>query len=179
MTHHYTIEIIETKTVLKITYRDSKFKKLEHVRGKLSSNMMEQIGRILPNKETDIPSFNVQHEGKVNYEIVSQEQSLFSKFTSEWFQHNNRKNGFDPKFTGADAGALKQVITYLTKVNEGNESLALDLWIVILDKQPLLTQFFQDNFDLKLINSKLNVIIRQIKQQTDANATSAGGTAAL
>jgi len=179
MTNHYNIEIKETKTLLKITYRDKKFKKLEHIRGKLDKQMMRQIGRILPQNETDISDFNIEYDGKVDYSIIVQEKSLFSMFNAAWFGFCIDKTGIEPKFTGADGKALNQIIAYLKRINGGNELKALETWQAVLSSFHKLDKFYQDNADLKIINSKLNAIIRQITKTTETHDSGSGGTVGL
>lgn len=179
MTRHYTIEVIESKTFLKITYRDKKFRKLEHVRGKLDKVMMKYIGRILPHNEDDIGSFSALHNNRVNYSIVVKEESLFGRFVSEWSRFYEDQTTVQPKFTGADGKALNQIIAYLKKINAGDEAKALELWQVILSSYDKLDQFYKDNLDLKIINSKLNVIIRQIQRHQAGQSASGGGTVGL
>lgn len=173
MTHHYNIEIVETNTHLKATYRDKKFRKLEHLRGKLDNAMLRQIGRIVPRHEDDFGDFNKAFENKVNYTIITQEKSLYTKFLDEWLHFYSEYAQLEPKFTGADGKALKQIIGYLQKLHGGNDNEALELWRVILSKWNTLPEFHQNNTDLKYINSKLNIIIHAIKQQ---NNTFASGT---
>lgn len=178
MTHHYSIEIIETKTYLKATYRDKKFRKLEHLRGVLNKNMMLQIGRIVPRHESDFPEFNKRHEGKVNFSIITQEKTIYTQFSDEWFSFYEGYRELPPKFMAADGKALKAIISYLTKVST-SEQEALELWKVILDKWDTLNDFHKANTDLKYINSKLNIIINAIKQQNNTNAKGTHGTVEL
>ena len=179
MTTHFEIQINETKTVLKVTFRDKKFRKLEHVRGKLSKKMMKAIGRILPHSEDDIMDLNVLHQNRVDYKLIVKEASLFTKFQSEWTRFFEKQTGLPPKFTGADGKALTQIIAYLKKANANIDSDALETWQVILGNYDKLDQWYKDNIDLKTLNSKLNVIIRQIQRKQDAAAGSTGGTVEL
>lgn len=166
MTHNYNIEVLQTKTHFKATYRDGKFRKLEHLRGKVDRPFMLAIGRILPLYTDDIPEFNKTHEGKVNYTIITQEKSLHTQFMSEWTLFYENYANIPPKITGADGKALKGIVGYLTKVSK-TEAEALDSWRMILDRWSGLSKFHQENTDLKYINSKLNLIINAIKRSTN------------
>jgi hypothetical protein len=180
MTNHYTIEIISSKTFLKITYRDKKFRKLEHLRGKLDEAMMRQIGRILPHLESEIGGFNAQHEGKVNYSVIVKDETIFTKFNSEWISFfSSMPPHIEPKMTAADSKSLSQIITYLKQVNAGDELKALEVWQLILGSYDQLDKFYKDNLDLKFINSKLNVIIRKIQSSNNISTASGGGTVGL
>lgn len=169
MTHHYIIEIIKPELFLKATYRNKKFRKLEHLRGELDRSLMNSIGRAIPINEDELPSFNREFENRVNYQIeVPQQQSLYSQFLQEWFKFYEDLTDLKPKFTGADGNALKQIINYLKKQST-NDGEALATWQLILDSWGELNEFHQQNTDLKYINSKLNVIIREIKQKKSTN----------
>lgn len=171
MTHHYNIEIISTKTTLKATYRNGKFRKLEHLRGKLDREIMDALGKVIPVTEAAFSHFNKKWLNKVNYEIeVKNTKSLYSQFLQEWFKFYEDLTDLKPKFTGADGNALKQIINYLKKQST-NDGEALATWQLILDSWGELNEFHQQNTDLKYINSKLNVIIREIKQKKSTNVS--------
>src|SRR5690606_5381731 len=133
MTNHYNIEIIETATHLKVTYRDNKFRKLEHLRGKLDKSMLHQLGRIIPRTETDVESFAIAYKDKVTYTKIQQEKSLYTLFLDEWTVFFEQFTGLPPKFTGVDGKSLKSIITYLKQIG-GTEEQALALWKIILNK---------------------------------------------
>lgn len=172
MTHHYNIEVIKTNTHFKATYRDGKFRKLEHIRGRMDKPFLKQLGRIIPLYTQDIGDFNKEYDGKVNYTIITQEKSIYTQFLSEWSLFYEDYSGVPPKFTGVDGKALKGIIGYLTKVST-SQLEAIELWKVILDKWSSLNDFHKSNTDLKYINSKLNIILNAIKRQ---NSTYTSGT---
>ncbi|WP_158651257.1 hypothetical protein [Pseudotamlana carrageenivorans] len=178
MTQHYTIEIIDTDTHFKLTYRDNKFKKLEHLRGRFNSATLKQIGRIIPHTESNLKAFETLFKNKVLYTKVVAEKSLYAKFLSEWYSFFERFTGLPPKFTGMDGKSLKSIITYLTQIG-GNETEALALWQVVLSKWNTLKEFHKQNTDLKYINSKLNIILHEIKQQNNTFATGTNGSVQL
>lgn len=169
MTHHYNIEIIATRTHFKVTYRDGKFRKLEHIRGTIDKPFLKALGRIIPLFTKDFGDYNSQFEGKVNYTIITQEKTTYSKFLSEWTLFYENYANMPPKFSGVDGKALKGIIGYLTKVST-SEQEALELWKVILGKWSSLSDFHKANTDLKYINSKLNIILNAIKKSTGNNS---------
>lgn len=180
MTTHYNIQITETGTDLKVTYRDNKFKKLEHLRGKLDDAMLRQLGRIVPRLESSIEQFKTAYKDKVTYTKIEKQKSLYSMFLSEWYTfYNTYSEGIEPKFTGADGNALKSIIAHLKKLSSNNDTEALALFKVILDKWHTLAQFHQDNTDLKYINSKLNIILNAIKKQNNTFSGKSGGSVQL
>lgn len=178
MTHHFNIELLQHKITLKVTYRNNKFLRLELVRGKLSNEQLKAIGNIIPPTEDDFAEFNKKYEGRINYEIVTKDKSLYQKMTDEWFTFYEALNGFKPKFTGIDGKHLNQIIAYFRK-QATNDDEVLATWQALLDNWKLLDKFHQDNTDLKYINSRLNVILNAIKQKNETNTTSSGKTVGL
>jgi len=166
MTTHYNIEITATQTHLKVTYRDGKFRKLEHLRGVISKDMLKNIGRIIPPKESDFSAFVKEFTNRVSYTRITQEKSLYSQFLSEWAIFYENFTQLPPKFTGADGAALKGIIGYLKKVST-NENEALELWKVLLSQWDTLNDFHKANTDLKYFNSKLNIILNGIFRQNN------------
>lgn len=178
MTNHYNIEVIQTGTHFKATYRDKKFRKLEHLRGVLTKEMMREIGRIIPRNEDDISEFTQQHYLKVTYHRIATEKSLYTLFMEAWYRFYEDYTQLPPKFTGADGNALKAIITYLKQIG-GSDGEALEAWKLILNKWGSLNDFHKANTDLKYINSKLNVIIKAIKHQNQTYAKGTGGSIQL
>ncbi|MBS9774996.1 MAG: hypothetical protein KGV59_07585 [Tenacibaculum sp.] len=167
MTHHYTIEIISKKLFFKATYRNNKFRKLEHLRGELDQEIMDAIGQTIPVNEDDIGDFNKKWFKRVNYQIEvkqAKSESLYKRFLDEWFNFYQQMNGIKPKFTGTDGKALNQIIGYFKQLTD-TEDEALTGWQLILDNWEYLSDFHKKQVDIKYINSKLNVIITEIKQQ--------------
>ena len=182
MNTHHNIHLVKTKTDLKITYRDGKFQNLKHLRGNFDANVIKHIGLVIPPKETDLNAFMQAMEGRVIYTDLSESKvvSIFAKFNSEWFIFFRKNNNYiDPKFTGADGKALNQIISYLKDINNGDEAAAIENWKMILDNWKDLSDFHQKQMDLKYINSKMNVIIREIINNKGGNTSGANGTVRL
>lgn len=182
MTTHYNIALTKTNTDLKLTYRDGKFKKLEHLRGTITDEMMKYLGLIIPPKETDLNEWTSVMAGKVVYTNITPQksQSIYNQFNSVWFSFFRKENnGIDPKFTGADGLALKQIINYLKSINNADETAALANWNLLLDNWGSLSEFHQTQTDLKYINSKLNVIIREIIRKNGGNTSGDNNTVSI
>lgn len=169
MTNHYNIQLTKTKTDLKITYRDGKFRRLEYLRGKLDEEMMIALGKVIPVREEQVKKFIIKWTGKIDYkEIKTKPKTIYSQFLSEWYAFYKQFVGLTPKFTGADGNALKQIITYLKQLS-GTDKEALILWQLILSKWSTLDKFHQKKTDLKYINSQLNIIITNVKGTNQTN----------
>lgn len=181
MTTNHNIHLVKSKTDLKLTYRDGKFKKIEHLRGVIDAPMLKYIGLVIPPKESDLETFIKTMEGKAVYTSeVKKPQTLFSKFNAAWFSFFRKENNnIEPKFTGADGKALNQIISHFKSINNGDEDAALANWNLLLSNWSELSEFHQKQTDLKYINSKLNVIIREIIQNNGGNASGTNGSVSL
>ncbi|MDB0603170.1 hypothetical protein PL373_18965 [Tenacibaculum maritimum] len=182
MTNHYNIEVLETSTHFKATYRDNKFRKLEHLRGKITIPMLKAVGRIIPLVEDSFAAYTIEFKDKVTYTSLSENKvaTIFSQFNTAWFRFfRTENNGLEPKFTGADGKALKQIINYLKGINNGNETAALANWDLLLNNWSSLSDFNQGQTDLKYINSRLNVIIREIIRNNGGNVTGTNGSVSI
>ncbi|CAA0248067.1 hypothetical protein [Tenacibaculum maritimum] len=174
MTHHYNLEIISKGLFFKITYRNKKFKKIEHVRGKIERKTIDAIGKVIPVNEEEISALNGKYFGVININIITTEKSDYTLFLEEWHLFYDRFTGIPAKFTGVDGNALKSIISHLKKISSQDETEALDLWKLILDNWKGLNEFHRANTDLKYINSKLNIILNGIKQKNNTNIKGTG-----
>ena len=181
MTTHYNINLVKTNTDLKLTYRDGKFQNLKHLRGVFDAVMVKYIRDVVPPRESDLEAFILSEKGKVIYTSEPKKpQSLNSKFSGAWFAFFRKENNnIDPKYTGADGKALNQIITYLKNINNGDEAAAIANWNLLLDNWSELSDFHQAQTDLKYINSKLNVIIREIIKNNGGNTSGTNGSVHL
>jgi hypothetical protein len=124
----------------------------------------KRIGDAVPMNEFAVADFAKYYEGKLIYTPINIEKSTHALFKEAWFNfYYKESNGIEPKFTPTDAKQINEIIKYLTQI-AGTELEALTLWQQILSNFHLLSDFYKKNKDLKLINSKLNAIIHQIKQ---------------
>lgn len=169
MTNHYHIEITATQTVFKVTYRDSKFRSLQHLRGRLNDAMLKELGRIIPRLETNFEAFSKLHHGNVKYSCITADKTIYTQFVESWYSFYERFYQLPPKFTGVDGRAMKSIIAHL-KLLGNSETEGLALWRIILEKWHTLNDFHKENADLKYIDSKLNIILNAIKQQNNTYA---------
>lgn len=98
-------------------------------------------------------------------------------FIDAWFLFYEKRTGIPPKFDGAQGKALKQIKSYLDKVSTGPP---IDSWNYILNNWERLDTWTQGQLDLKVINSKFNIIINTLKngKQPTGQSVTAGGLAA-
>ncbi len=179
MTRHYNANIKSINTILKLTYRNRRFVKMELVRGKLTGEHLKAVGKIIPEYEASFEVYNKRFLHVVDYSVVVKEKSLYQQFVDLWYEfYEAYTDGLKPKFTGADGKHLKQIIVYLKKLSK-DEQEALQLWEVILDNWPSLDKFHQVNTDLKYINSRMNVILTAIKKLDQTKKTTGGDAVTL
>lgn len=162
MVAHYKLELVKSKAVLKVSYRNGKWFKLEQLRGKLNAEEIKHISRLIPPLETDLELFVVEFLEQATYTPIKSEKTLFSQFNGVWFTFYQNLNNIPPRFNAAEGNALKQIITYLKSI-EPNDADALLLWQTILSNWHRLPEFYRSNADLKFINSQLNKIIQHVK----------------
>lgn len=172
MTVHYNLQLLETETVLKLTYRSGKFRKIEKIKGSISDKQLHYIGMVIPPKESQISAYNERYIETARIEPLESQtkpKSLYSQFSGHWFTFYKEFTGLDYAYSGADGKALKQIISKLAAMCEDEEQTYM-LWVFILGSWKNLDKFHHQHTDLKYINSKLNVLLNAIKQQTSNSA---------
>lgn len=169
MITYYIIQALNYGVTLKVGYRAKKFLKLEKKKGKLTDEQVKNIGAIIPATVDQIPTYAKHYNGRVTYELLQKEKTVFTQFNDAWFLFHEQYTGMAPKFNVVEGNALKQIIVYLTKVS-GTEQEAIQVWQLVLNSWKQLDEFHQKNTDLKYINSNLNRILNNVKRiNTQAN----------
>ncbi|MCT4698477.1 hypothetical protein [Tenacibaculum haliotis] len=155
---------------LKVTYRNKRIITVTHQSGKFDEFVINHLGALLPVYEKDIPTKTEEYLGKVTYSLEVKPKSLYTLFLDEWYAFFRKENkGRKPKFTGADGNALKQIIKYLSEEHDGDEVAALSVWNFILDNWKHVPEFYRKHQDLKIINSKLNIILSELQDKHTSN----------
>lgn len=163
MTTYYTIYIDKHKLKLKVGYRSGKFWRVERVSGQMTDTILDSFGIVVPLEEKQVQQYQNRYGKNVTYTKIEKKKSIYTQFSDAWFVFYEGFAGIEPKFTGVEGKALKQIITYLKKV-AGDDAGALELWSVILSRWKHLDEFHRKNTDLKYINSNLNKIITNVKR---------------
>lgn len=169
-TTHYHILLHKTDVTLKLSYRGGSFFRVERVKGKLTDSHIKHLGKLIPLLEVNLQEHYASFPD-VTLKALVKQKSQFSKFNAAWFAFYQNFAGIPPKFGGADANHLKQIIAYLTQI-EGTEDAALNLWYALLQNWKNLSEFHQKNTDLKYINSSLNKILNELKTRNNDPAES-------
>lgn len=163
MTNHYKIHIISTNATLKVSYRNGKFFRIEKLTGKLTDEQVKKIGVLIPPTNEQINEFRKSLSKKVTYTLIENKKTLYKQFNDVWFSFYEDFMGVKPRFNGTDGKHLKQIIRYLTELSQ-SENEALELWKIVLYNWKHLEDFHKQNTDLKYINSRINVILNNVKR---------------
>ncbi|KAB8151772.1 hypothetical protein EZY14_016390 [Kordia sp. TARA_039_SRF] len=167
ITNYNAISLI-TGSVIKLSYKGEHLFRIELKKGSLQKFSLEKALPTIPIKLSEIQLYINRWDGKVSYEKIVKDQTLHQKFSSVWFEFYFNQTGNYPKFTGVDGNHLKQIIKYL-KQESGTEQEALDLWQTMLNNWGKLEKFYRENIDLKIINSKFNLILNNVKREINDN----------
>ena len=179
MTKKYIITIAQLGTVFRATYTNGKLKRIEHQRGKVTVRLWKRLTKLIPYSEELIPIRRQELADRITYdeEVKQTPQSLYSQFMGEYFKfYEDYSKGIPPKITGAEGKALKQVIAYLTDIS-ATDAEALEVWRQIFANWDKLDEFYQQQIQIRQINSNLNTLIIQLKdgkpsQKSEATANS-------
>jgi hypothetical protein len=151
--------------VLKLTYKNNKFLKLEFVSGKLSQVQHESLMKLVPQLEPVILILKEEFKGRVEWVYIQKKESksLFSAMAQLYLSWYQDRFKIKAKFTGIEGNALKQIIKHLEELSFGDESQILAIWENILQRWNEQTTFYRGQSELRQINSNLNIILRVIK----------------
>lgn len=161
---------------LKLTYKNKRFLAVKHISGTFDEFVIRHLGAILPVYENEVTAKTTEYTGKVTYSLEVKTKTLYTQFNEAWHLFYENTKQIPPKFTGADGKALKQIIAYLTKT-AATEQEALESWKHVLNNWHVLKEFHKQNTDLKYINSRLNIIIDEIRCANGIATDGSGSTA--
>ncbi len=146
--------------VLHLKYKAGNFSQLEIKRGKPD---IKKIGYAVPPTEESFKEYRLKLENMVTYEEIVKDKSLYQKAVDAWFNFYIKSEGIEPDFKGADGKHLNQILRYLKKIT-ADEAEALATFQLLLDNWHNLDEFHQKNCSLKYINSKINTLIKNVKE---------------
>lgn len=168
MTKHYKIHIVINNAILKVSYRNGKFFKMEKLTGKLTDSQVKYIGLLIPPTEAKMDVFKTEFKEKATYTLIEKSKSIYAEFLDAWFSFYDRFMGVKPRFNGTDGKHLKQIIAYL-KTLESTDEGALQLWKIILQNWDKLDDYYKKSADLKFINSQINKILINVKKTNNSS----------
>lgn len=155
----------EPKLVLNITYQNGKLVQIKGLQN-ITRVIYEWLPYIAPVQEKNL-DLNLEKDlhklkGRMQYNEVVKEKSLMTKITESWFFFFEKKFGFQPIFRGIEGKAVNGIIAYLRKVCNDDSEVFL-VWENILDRWDELDMFTQSKCELTYINSKIAIILTQLK----------------
>ncbi len=169
-TNHYILNITSkgADASYKVTYRNGKFFRLEAKRQKLSETQRNNLMMLVPDKEENIS--NIKFNGVVFVpEQKAGTKSLFSRFLDVYTNWYYLHTDINHRMNGIEGNSLKSIIKHLQNISVSDEE-ALVLWNQILSNWDKLNDFYKSQMELRQINSNINIILRQLKD--DGNSKS-------
>ena len=171
MKRTFNLTFLNYKLTIVLIYRKgilSEIKKLE----KAPTNIYGYINQIAPQAVTDIEKAIEIFAGKIEYNEVTKEPklSLFRALTGVWLDFYKTKHGIEPKHGAIEGKAISGIMKYLVQLT-ATEQEALAVWKNILSRWSELDTFTQSKCELVYINSKMNLIIQQLKPSNDEQET--------
>lgn len=156
--------IIGKTATYRATFKAGKLMRLEHVRGKNTSDAWSYLMRSIPHNEEHLHNAADLFPNLKVEAVKSEAKTMYKYYVSDWFHFYHNLNGVEPKFSGTDGKALKSIITYLEGVSPNPET-ARATWQTILHRWHLLPEFHRAKTDIVYINAKLNEIITLLNTQ--------------
>lgn len=171
LTTKYTLTFTKATTQCLVTYYNGQFKRFEYKKGGMSNDFWKNLNRVIPFNETHISAFEKQYGQRVKFEKIlnNNTKSLHNQFMGIYIRfYEKYSNGIKPKITNVEGAALKQIIAYLNDVI-ATEDESVSVWQQIFTYWDKIDSFYQQQVQLKQINSNLNTILIQIKNGNSTN----------
>ena len=159
----YNLTFSRVKTKFTVVYFNGKIKKIEYKSGGITNDVWINITKVVPLLESGIENVKkiygdrvmfIKEEGKVTGE--------YAQYLDEYFIFFEDRYKFKPKINGAEGKALKEIIKYLNAISSSKEE-ALMIWKQLLTSWDFIEDFYQQQNQLKQINSNLTTILIQLK----------------
>lgn len=121
-------------------------------------------------KGKEIKEIKEKKESK-HISVSDETDKRWNLWVESWFNFYTAKVGIKPSFTGAEPKALKTIRKYLSENCPGENSPdenGLTAWNQILDNWQCQDQWMITQLELKIISSKINIVLTNIKKHSDA-----------
>jgi hypothetical protein len=161
-------------------YKSKKLKKLEHKNGEVSKSQYNNLMRVVPPSPAVINSYKEVYKDKVDYEeILPKSATLFKQMMDEWYKWYEDQTNIAPKIDGVAGKHMKQLIAHLRKLSASDEEVMAVFRSILYDWEKL-PEFYQEQREIRQINSNVNIILTKIKHgQTKGSDISEGFRANL
>lgn len=162
--NHYTLTIFtpEFTAKFKVTYKDNKFNRLEHISGKMPDSYWNPFMNAIPQANSGIDRVCEKYPTVTYQPFESKPKTLFQDMMGEYMDWFQRTNGFTPAMDGIGGKNLNGIIAKMRKISPDEEEI-FNTWQVIFLNWSKLEKFYQEQQELRQINTNLNIILRTIK----------------
>jgi len=170
-THKYNVTFTRFKTKLVVVYHNGQFKRLEHKSGGVKDSFWQHLTKAIPFMEHHIKDVVCKLENRVVYDLIeTKELSEYTKFIEEYFMFFELNYKFNPKINTTEGKSLKEIINYLQSIST-TKAEALNIWKQLLNNWKMLDEFYQNQNQLKQINSNLTTLLIQLKNGSSKTGT--------
>jgi hypothetical protein len=165
--NQYLIKIHTTATqaLLKVTYKDKRFKSFELVSGVITDGEKHlSLMKLMPLFESQVLQLKSELNMKgISYHNIEKKNTttLFTSMMSlyhAWYKVECKRT---PRINATEGKSLKEIINHLGSICTTEAELML-VWSKIFKNWSTLTPFLQTQTELRQINSQLNVILRSV-----------------
>ena len=145
-----------------VSYTGNKFKKLEHKSGKISEKQFKALMQVVPPLVSAIEAYR-QKYGRVIYEdIVPVSNSIFKTLLDIYHHWYLQQTGIAPRIDATSGMQLNKIISYLKKQTSDETEIEF-IFQQIFEKWSTLPDFYQNQREIRQINSNLNIILNHLK----------------
>lgn len=160
-----------------LKYSGGQFRSLRHVRGKLTQDQHDKLMMLCPQLEGGVHILAHEFKGRVTYNLLVNDKSLYTQLLDAYVQWYNDTLEMPPKIDGTSGNALKSIIKFL-EAYCADQNEVIMMWDIILQNWNQLDKFYQNQRELRQINSNLNTILTQIKHGKSTGKTQSKRAAA-
>lgn len=155
-----------------VTYKLGKFLKLEHKRGKISKKQFDALMQIVPPTLEELEEYQKKYHRVIYEKIFPDTKSLFKTLLDIYHTWYHQQTGITPRINATSGMQLTQIIAYLKTQTTDEQEIQL-VFSQILERWPTLPDFYQNQREIRQINSNLNILLNHIKNgQTDSKSKS-------
>lgn len=159
-TNKYTLEI-EQKATFIVVYRGGKFLRLELKKGKLIGFKWDHLMSVVPLDEPDIAAISKTLKNSL-FTKIEEQKSLYARMMDDYICFYEKKAGIAPRINAIGGKAMKDIIAYFRKIESNDEAILANFQYILVHWNEL-SAFYQEQMELRQINSNLTTIIRQLK----------------
>jgi len=156
-----------------VTYVSGRFKRLELKSGNMNKNQYKALMTVIPSTVEKTEKFQNNYEGRVSYEVLAEKSvSIFKDLMDKYSSWYEEQTEIKPKLDGISGKSMKTIIAHLRELS-ANDDEVIGVFNSILDNWQNLDDFYQNQRELRQINSNINIILNQLKNGKSDSKTQA------